>query len=261
MPSQFEIDTIVKGIEISWTAWGKMRDEKLVQEDICYVKSQNGRGFERIFSVNIAEENQEYRIRQMISYMQSGAMPDSMLITPSTRPANLAEILSHEGFGIDNSAPCMMMALGSYEEKPSGLTDFSIIDVVTKKQLSDWLAIISAALFGCELITLEQISDVLAMDNTRLYLGLKGNKPVTACMTIMEGDTSALDMAATREEYRRQGFASALINKALIDLREIGAKTVSLRAEADGVGVYRRLGFKECFKRVVASCGNCAKGL
>ena len=43
-----------------------------------------------------------------------------------------------------------------------------------------------------------------------------------------------------------------------IDLDEIGLslihifRTVSLRAEEDGVGVYTRLGFKACFNRVIA---------
>jgi hypothetical protein len=31
-------------------------------------------------------------------------------------------------------------------------------------------------------------------------------------------------------------------------------KTISLRAESDGISVYKKIGFKECFRRVVASC-------
>jgi predicted GNAT family acetyltransferase len=73
-------------------------------------------------------------------------------------------------------------------------------------------------------------------------------------MTITEDDTSVLEMVATLKEYRRKGYASALISRALMDLQQKGIKTISLRAEADGVGVYKKLGFKECFKRIVASC-------
>ncbi len=69
-----------------------------------------------------------------------------------------------------------------------------------------------------------------------------------------DGDTSVLEMVATLSEYRRKGYASLMIDKALMNLKQKCMKTVSLRAEADGVGVYKRLGFKECFKRVVASC-------
>lgn len=253
MLSQYEVDIIVKGIEISWTTWGKMRGEKFVSGNISFLKSETDRGFERIFSVYI-QDNQEFRIGQMIASIKSGMMPDSMLITPNTKPDNLAEILSHKGFVINDADPCMMMYLDSYEKKESEQFNFTISDVTEKEQLEDWLDIVNTALFGCELVTLEQFNDILALDNTYFYLGLINGKPVTACMTIVDGETSVLEMVATLKEHRRKGFASAVIDKALTDLQRKGIKTISLRAEADGVGVYKKLGFKEHFKRIVATC-------
>jgi len=58
-----------------------MRGERLVLDDIIYVKAENGKGFERIFSINI-EENQKFRVQQMISFIKAGILPDSMLIMP-----------------------------------------------------------------------------------------------------------------------------------------------------------------------------------
>jgi hypothetical protein len=113
---QNEVDIIVKGIEISWKTWGVMHGEKLVLDDISYLKAENGKGFERIFSVNI-NENQGFRIQQMISLIKAGIMPDSMLITPNTKPENLSDILSSKGFIIDNKAPCMLLYLDKYESK------------------------------------------------------------------------------------------------------------------------------------------------
>lgn len=252
MLSQYETNIIVKGIELSWTTWGKMRGEKLVLGDISYLKSENEKGFERIFSVNI-EDNQESRIQQMIANIKSGIIPDSMLITPNTKPTNLAEILSREGFIINNADPCMMMYLDKYKRNASDRADFLVSDVITINQLADWLSIVNSALFGCDLVTLKQFNDILTLDNTYFYLGLLNDKPVTACMTIVHSDTSVLEMVATLEEHRKKGFASAVIDKALTDLRQKCLKTVSLRAEADGVGVYKKLGFKECFKRVIAT--------
>jgi ribosomal protein S18 acetylase RimI-like enzyme len=253
MLSQNEVDIIVKGIYLSWTTWGKMRGEKLVLDDISYVKSKNDKGFERIFSVNI-ENNHEFRIQQMISFIKAGILPSSMLIMPNTKPENLAEILSSKGFIINDNEPCMLLYLNNYEAKETEYTDLEIIRVTEKNQLEDWLKIINIALLECELITCEQLYDVMEADNTNFYLGLLEGKPVTTCLTITEGDTSVLEMVATLKEYRRKGFASALINKALIDLHNNGIKTISLRAETDGINVYKKLGFKECFKRIVASC-------
>jgi len=252
MLSKCGVDTIVKGIDISWTTWGKMREEKLVLGDISYLKSENGKGFERIFSIDF-QNNPELQIQEMITAIKAKILPDSMLITPKTKPADLAEILSQKGFIINDSDPCMMMYLGDYKNINSECADFTISNVVGKESLMEWLKIVNVALFGGELVTLEQFVDILKLNNTHFYLGLINGIPVTACMTIIDGDTSVLEMVATLEKYRRKGFASTVIDKALTDLREKGVKTISLRAEADGVGVYKRLGFKEYFKRVVAS--------
>jgi ribosomal protein S18 acetylase RimI-like enzyme len=209
--------------------------------------------FERIFSIHI-EDYQEFRVQQMISFIKAGIMPDSMLITPNTMPENLTEILSGKGFIINDADPCMMMYLDNYSNTPSEIPGFAITRVEEKERLADWLNIVNVALFGCELVTLEQFCDILVSGNTYFYLGSLDGKPATACMTITDGDTSVLEMVATLKEYRRQGLASAVIDRALSDLRGIGIKTISLRAEADGVGVYKRLGFHESFKRIVASC-------
>jgi len=244
-------DVIFKGIELYWTTWGKMRGEKAVLGDIGYLKAENGKGFERIFSVNI-EENQEFLVQQMVSSIEAGLLPGSILIIPNTKPANLAEMLFSKGFTISDNGPCMMLYLDDYEAKKSEPFDFEIIKIMEKSQLKDWLNILNTALFGCELITCEQLSDLLPLNNILFYLGLVEGKPVTACMTLTENDTSVLELVATLKEYRQKGYASALINKAIIDLRDKGIKTVSLHSEPDTAGVYAKLGFKECFRQIIA---------
>ena len=248
-----EIDIVIKGRDLYWTILGKMRGESLVLGDISYVKSENDKGVERIFSVNI-EDNQEFRVQQMISFIKAGIMPDSMLITPNTKPVDLAERLSHKGFIIDDTGSCMLMYLDNYKKIKFEHADFVVSDIMGKKQLSEWVNILSEALFEGELITVEQFKDIMTLDNTYFYIGLLNGKPVTTCMTIVDGDTSTLEFVSTLKEYRRRGFASAVMNKAFMDLRQKGVKTVALNAEPDGISVYNKLGFKECFKRVVASC-------
>lgn len=252
--SQYEKDIIEKGIELSWTTWGKMRDETLVLGDISYLKSDTGRGFERIFSIKLNGEDIDFRIQQMISYIKAGIMPDSMLITPNTEPENLAELLSQKGFSIDTSGSCMMMKIDNYVSQVTYSNNIDVINVCDREQLKVWTDIVNVALFGGELVTIEQFNDILNLENTYFYLGILDGKAVTACMTITHGDTSVLEMVATLAEYRRKGLATVTIDKALIDLRKKDVKTISLRAETDGINVYRRMGFKECFVRTVATC-------
>lgn len=251
MFSQYEKDIIEKGISLSWTTWGKMRGETLTLGDISYLKSDTDRGFERIFSIKLKGEDINLCIQQMISCIKMGTIPDSILITPSTEPENLAELLSQNGFSIDTSGSCMMMRIDDYVSQTLYSNNIDIMSVCTIEQLRTWLDIVNVALFGCELVTIEQFSDILNLANTYFYLGILDGKAVTACMTITQDDTSVLEMVATLEEYRRKGVATTTIDKALIDLRKKNIKTISLRAETDGINVYRRMGFKECFVRTV----------
>ena len=169
-------------------------------------------------------------------------------------PANLAELLSQKGFSIDTSGSCMMMEIDDYVKQAPHSNHIEVKDVCDIEQLRTWLDIVNAALFGCELVTIEQFSDILNLENSCFYLVILDGKAVTACLTIINDDTSVLEMVATLKEYRRKGVATATIDKALIDLHKKSIKTISLRAETDGINVYRRMGFKECFVRTVAAC-------
>ena len=253
MLSRYEAEIIEKGIELSWTTWSKMRGHSLASGDISYLKSNTGQGFERIFSVKLNDENMDFSIQQMISYIRAGIFPDSILITPNTQPDNLAEILSQKGFSIDTSGSCMLMQVDDYVAQNAYPTNIKVLNVATEDHFQTWLGIVSAALFGCELVTMDQFTDIFNLENTYFYLGMLNAKAVTACMTIMQEDTSVLEMVATLEEYRRKGVATATIDKALLDLRQKGVKTISLRAETGGIQVYKRLGFKECFARTIAA--------
>jgi GNAT superfamily N-acetyltransferase len=253
MLSHYEAEIIEKGIELSWKAWSKMCGHTLISGDISYLKSEGERGFERIFSVKLGDKNADSRIQQMIAYIRAGIYPDSILITSETKPGNLAELLLQRVFTIDTSGSCMMMQMADYVGQNACPDHIKVINVASKEQLGTWLEIVSTALFGYELITLEQFADLLNLDNTHFCLGTLNDKAVTACMTIIHGDTSLLEMVATLDEYRRKGLATATIDKALRDLRQKGVKTVSLRAEPDAIQLYKHLGFKECFARIVAN--------
>lgn len=44
--AEFEVEMIVKGIEISWTTWGRMRGEKLITGAVSYLMAEGEKGFE-----------------------------------------------------------------------------------------------------------------------------------------------------------------------------------------------------------------------
>jgi GNAT superfamily N-acetyltransferase len=66
---------------------------------------------------------------------------------------------------------------------------------------------------------------------------------VACCCTVTAGDDVLVSWVATLPEWRGRGIAGWLLREALLEERENGARSSSLRASALGSGVYARLGF------------------
>jgi ribosomal protein S18 acetylase RimI-like enzyme len=63
-------------------------------------------------------------------------------------------------------------------------------------------------------------------------------------LTLRAGDDVSVQYVATGAELRRRGLASRLLKAALAGERDAGARTATLQASPDGLGVYERLGFR-----------------
>jgi len=148
--SQYGCDIIEKGIDISWTTWGKMRDSTLHTGEVCYVKSDNNKGPERIYKINFSGGDIDEKIMKMISDIKAGTMPDSILITPGTTPENLTEILSQKGFRIDASDPCMLLELDDFNRQKKLNENITVLTLENDELLPEWVKIVSEALFGFE---------------------------------------------------------------------------------------------------------------
>lgn len=252
--TQIELAALVeRGIQLSWTTWVAMGNSRLSLGDVSYLKSIDGQGFERIFSVRLQEADPTLRITEMVQGMRSGTLPGSVLITSMTRPADLAQRLADQGFALDTTGRCMAMALEDLVRPgaPDGAIAVRLVECSEDRYT--WLRIVCVGLFEADLMNRQQLDALCALLGTAFYLGTWQGEPVCAAMTIDDGDTSVLEFVATLPQYRRRGLGAAVVYRALQCLRDRDVGTISLRAEADGIGLYQRLGFRECGIRTVAS--------
>lgn len=254
MDKHYYDNCVEQAINLYWTTLAKSQGLTLVEEkDFKYVISDSRKGPERIFNIHIGSNITE-RLYEILPYKKAGKIPDGFLITNLTEPQNLPEILNGMGFNIDTSGLCMVMDLASKDFCQDIPDNFKLIKVADRKKLEQWIVIVNTALFGCELMSIDQFNDIYNLDNTSFYIAFYNNVPVSTCMTIYENDLATLEMVSTLPEYRKKGLATAIIKTALVDLQKARIKTVSLRAEPDGINVYKNIGFVEYCKRVVASC-------
>ncbi|WBW95633.1 GNAT family N-acetyltransferase [Oceanirhabdus sp. W0125-5] len=253
MDRGYYFDCIDTAITLYWRALGSARNMQLYTGDFEYVKSVDGKGPERIFNINISSEKIAKQLDDIVNKIRGKEIPDSFLITPNTKPANLVDLLVQRGFEVDTSGLCMAMDLCDLKSNKMSSDKIEVREVKDDKSLKEWVHIINTALFQSEIMSFEQFYDIYNLDNTRFYLGLFEGVPVSACFTIYDGIFGDLDMVATLKNYRNKGLASLTIDRALRDLDDLGVKTVSLRAETGGIELYKKIGFKEYCKRVSVS--------
>ncbi|WP_257451723.1 GNAT family N-acetyltransferase [Archangium lipolyticum] len=94
----------------------------------------------------------------------------------------------------------------------------------------------------------------LAERPLKLFLGLVDGQPVGTSSLYLSGDGAHIFDISTRAEHRNRGYGSALTHYTLAFARGLGAKRGALQASPDGLGIYRRMGFREvCTFRIYSN--------
>jgi GNAT superfamily N-acetyltransferase len=254
MDKQYYLDCLDTGTKLYWYTLGKLPGMSLHTGDIEWVMSVLPDGVERIFNICIKSEYVDDALNELIYMIKSNKAPSGILITPSSKPDNIIQILCSKSFTIDyDTGSGMAMDIDSsiYQIKPA--ENIEIVRVKDKETLKTWASIVNTALFETELFTYEQVCELFMLDNTYFYLGLINGQPASTCMAITDGYIATIEMVSTLKEYRKNGLGTAVTATTLQELLNIGIKTAILRAEKEAVIMYKNIGFVEFYKRVVAN--------
>ncbi|WP_432663136.1 GNAT family N-acetyltransferase [Wukongibacter baidiensis] len=256
MSKQYYLDCLDKGTKLYWRTLGKARGLELRTGDIEWIMSVPSGGAERIFSIRLPDDSLEDSMNELVNMIQKGEAPSGILITPSSKPDNIHEILSTAGFKINyDTGSGMAMDIGASVNHIEFNENIEILSVEDERTLEVWTEIVNTALFEEDLFSYEQFYDLFMLDNTYFYIGLFNGRPASTCMTITEGDIVTVEMVSTLKEYRKNGLGRAVTTVALQEMKNIGIRTAILRAEKEAVNIYKRIGFQEFYKRTVANYG------
>jgi len=79
----------------------------------------------------------------------------------------------------------------------------------------------------------------------RGYVGYASGKPVTTAATVTTGGVVGLYSVATLPQYRRRGFAEAIMRQVMQQIgRSAGIERTVLQATQSGLGLYEAMGYK-----------------
>jgi ribosomal protein S18 acetylase RimI-like enzyme len=206
--------------------------------------------FNCILAARLTPENMDSAIDAALGHFSRVGRPFSWWVGPADRPADLGERLEAAGLAAAEGELAMsaqLDALPAAEETPAEL---SIERVATPAQLADFAAVDAANWSPPDTNVLRfyalAASVLLSRESPfRFFVGRVAREPVATLELALGGGVGGIYNVATLERFRRRGFASAMMRRALEEARAAGLRAAVLQASPDGVGVYRRHGFEE----------------
>lgn len=188
-------------------------------------------------------------IDRIQAHFEQRHLPFHWRIGPSSQPPNLGDCLQAYGITLDDEEPGMAVDLLALHEEIQVSSEIVIQPVTTREQLWQW-----AQTWGCGVTPDAVIQQFFSghadlpsgpespMD---LFLGTLHGKPVATAKLFFGGGVACIHNVVTLHHVRRQGIGAAMTLAAARMARQRSYRVAVLSASPFGIGIYRRLGFRE----------------
>lgn len=215
-------------------------DETLVTD--CGMPSDT---FNTAFGGNITEGS----AKEVFDFYKQKNHPAAWWLGPSSNNETSQAHLSAAGFQHDEHDVGMACDLTDVEVKydhPEGLEIKVCLDAQT---FSDFGAVL-ASIFSPPDIHVETYYQKMAhlgaeqLTDLDLFVGYVNGKAV-ATAAMFKTDVAGIFDISTRPEERKKGYGSAMFCHVLKDAQRQGFDVSVLQASPDGLGIYKRFGFKK----------------
>ena len=201
--------------------------------------------FNGVARAQFKPENVDAKIDETLDYFKSRRLPFMWFTDTATRPADLGKRLEAHGLKLI-SFPGMAADLLELKEdlpKPYGLTIERVGDAEAFGKFCQVAK--TVGVFPDRLVDIE-LSLGFGRDlPRRFYVGLLKGKPVTCSELFLGAGVAGIYWVGTVPEARRKGIGTEMALVPLLEARDLGYRVGILHSSEMGLGVYRRLGFKE----------------
>jgi len=166
----------------------------------------------------------------------------SVILADTTMPL-AADFLAGRGYTLRWSSP--LMALDGPAQSVPVRADSHAIRATTLDHLRD-MGLIMAEAFGTEDAVNRRITrpEHLTSVSVAHYLVYAGGAPASCATVTLCGETAGIWNVGTRHLFRRQRYASTIMQAILYDLAASGIATSVLMASPSGQPLYERLGYQ-----------------
>jgi ribosomal protein S18 acetylase RimI-like enzyme len=191
----------------------------------------------------IDETNEYFYAKGVVPYWR---------LCPGDLPDDLEVRLANKGFALEAEEPAMavdLMQLDQPMKTPEGLMIEHVSDAATMKEKHIWITQLGMGKsLGSLLMEMYSAYGFDPASDWQHYIGFLDGKPVSCASVFYAAGVAGIYAVITLPEAQRQGIGSTMTLKALLEARDRGYRVALLQSSEMGYNVYRRLGFKTCFK-------------
>ena len=186
--------------------------------------------------------------RTLGHFRSRGVTKCSWWMGSGAEPAVLAPHLEARGLPYREGAPGMAVDLLKLNEDLPVPARLAIEQVQNAETLRTWAHAACEGL-GLPISSVQSGIDLFAGLGCELpvrnYLGVMEGKPLATSQLFLGAGVAGIYVVSTISEARRQGIGTAMTLAPLRDARSMGYRVGILHSSPMGVGMYRRLGFRE----------------
>ncbi|PKN65978.1 MAG: N-acetyltransferase [Deltaproteobacteria bacterium HGW-Deltaproteobacteria-15] len=207
--------------------------------------------FNSILRARLDPEKVDGYIEAAKSRASSRGVPLLWWIGPATRPADLGGRLAAHGFLHEGHAPGMAVRLCELSGNVPVPSDLTIVEVQDATTIETWC---HTAATGFEMSEAVETGwrawflNIGLNPKLRHFLVLWKERPVATASLFLDSGVAGIYNVATVHDARRLGIGAIITLRCLQEARAMGYRMAILHSSPMGVGLYRRLGFREYCK-------------
>jgi ribosomal protein S18 acetylase RimI-like enzyme len=201
--------------------------------------------YNHVTNVHLREEEVEKLLGAAIDHFASKRLPFTCFrVSPLTHPPSFLSSLESHGFGKEFEQSIMVFNQEPQSAKPNLAIEIKELSI-GEMNIYDELVF---QIFGMP-VEWKGAMDSLILEMTRrggkIYLAYAQGKPVGTATLFSHNHIGCIFTVGTLTEYRRQGIATALMNRAILDSVDDGNDLHTLQTiKGEGAErLYQRLGF------------------
>lgn len=142
----------------------------------------------------------------------------------------------------------MALDLHAMNGKFQDVHDLKIVRVRAESDLDDWVSVRVFSAPEAVVTALQGVHRLFGVSDSRpwrYFIGFVNGKPAATSLLFLGAEAAAVHWVVTLPGYRKKGIGAAMTLRALHEAREGGYKVAVLTASPYGIGIYRKIGFRE----------------